>query len=117
MSERKWRPLFLSYLLRQRALVISIGALIGLATLLFVSTLLLTSPPVLAQDGNQLFLPIISGGGAAPTPGPTPGAPPVANDEYVVLGWNDLGMHCYNRDFQNLAVLPPYNNLWAQVIK
>lgn len=36
---------------------------------------------------------------------------------YVVLAWNDLGMHCYNRDFQNLAVLPPYNNLWAQVIR
>ena len=35
---------------------------------------------------------------------------------YVLLGWNDLGMHCYNRYFQDLAVLPPYNNLWAQVI-
>ena len=37
--------------------------------------------------------------------------------DYVVLAWNDLGMHCYNRDFQDLAVLPPYNNLWAQVIR
>ena len=37
--------------------------------------------------------------------------------EYVVLTWNDLGMHCYNRDFQDLAVLPPYNTLWAQVIR
>ena len=36
---------------------------------------------------------------------------------YVLLGWNDLGMHCYNHDFQDLAVLPPYNNLWAQVIQ
>ena len=36
---------------------------------------------------------------------------------YVVLGWNDLGMHCYNHDFQDLAVLPPYNTLWAQVIR
>jgi hypothetical protein len=36
---------------------------------------------------------------------------------YVLLGWNDLGMHCYNRDFKDLAVLPPYNTLWAQVIK
>jgi len=36
---------------------------------------------------------------------------------YVVLAWNDLGMHCYNRDFRDLAVLPPYNNLWAQVIE
>ena len=37
--------------------------------------------------------------------------------EWVVLAWNDLGMHCYNRDFQDLAVLPPYNTLWAQVIQ
>jgi hypothetical protein len=40
-----------------------------------------------------------------------------AEGDYAVLSWNDLGMHCYNRDFQNLAVLPPYNNLWAQVVK
>ena len=49
-------------------------------------------------------------------PKPPPSAPnPPA--EYVLLGWNDLGMHCYNRDFQDLAVLPPYNTLWAQLIK
>lgn len=35
----------------------------------------------------------------------------------VVLAWNDLGMHCYNPDFQDLAVLPPFNNLFAQVIR
>jgi hypothetical protein len=40
-----------------------------------------------------------------------------AADKYVVLSWNDLGMHCYNRNFQDLAVLPPYNNLLAQVVK
>ena len=38
-------------------------------------------------------------------------------EEYVVLAWNDLGMHCYNRDFKDLAVLPPFNTLWAQVIR
>lgn len=26
-------------------------------------------------------------------------------------------MHCYNPDFSDIAILPPYNNLWAQVIK
>jgi hypothetical protein len=41
----------------------------------------------------------------------------LAEHEYVVLAWNDLGMHCYNRDYQYLAVLPPYNTLWAQVIQ
>ena len=40
-----------------------------------------------------------------------------ATDDYVVLSWNDLGMHCYNQDFQDLAVLPPFNTLWAQVVK
>jgi hypothetical protein len=37
--------------------------------------------------------------------------------DYIVLAWNDLGMHCYNRDFRDLAVLPPANTLWAQVVK
>ena len=49
-----------------------------------------------------------------------PAAPPVptkAARDYVVLAWNDLGMHCYNPDFQDLAVLPPFNTLWAQVVR
>jgi hypothetical protein len=37
--------------------------------------------------------------------------------KYIVIGWNNLGMHCYNPDFSNLAILPPYNTLMAQVIK
>lgn len=36
---------------------------------------------------------------------------------YVVLGYNDLGMHCMNKDFSRLCILPPYNNLHAQVIR
>jgi hypothetical protein len=46
---------------------------------------------------------------AAPTPAPPTGV-------YKVISWNDLGMHCMNESFANLAVLPPYNTLWAQVI-
>jgi hypothetical protein len=46
---------------------------------------------------------------AAPTPAPPAGV-------YKVISWNDLGMHCMNESFANLAVLPPYNTLWAQVI-
>jgi hypothetical protein len=34
-----------------------------------------------------------------------------------ILGWNDLGMHCYNPGFSDIAVLPPYNNLRAQIIR
>jgi hypothetical protein len=39
-----------------------------------------------------------------------------AANTYKILAWNDLGMHCYNRDFADLAVLPPYNTLWVQVV-
>jgi hypothetical protein len=46
-----------------------------------------------------------------------PPLPPASAGQYVVLAWNDLGMHCYNPDFADLAVLPPFNTLYAQVIK
>jgi hypothetical protein len=36
---------------------------------------------------------------------------------YQVLAWNDLGMHCYNGSFADMMVLPPYNTLWAQVVR
>ena len=42
---------------------------------------------------------------------PTSTVSSTAADQYVVLTWNDLGMHCYNRDFSDLGVLPPYNTL------
>ncbi len=35
---------------------------------------------------------------------------------FVVLGYNELGMHCMNQDFSELCILPPYNNLRAQVL-
>ena len=37
--------------------------------------------------------------------------------EYVVLGYNDLGMHCMNQDFGDMMILPPFNTLHAQVIR
>ena len=40
-----------------------------------------------------------------------------SSSQYVVIGWNDLGMHCYDLDYATMAVLPPYNTLWAQVIQ
>ncbi len=42
---------------------------------------------------------------------------PQSETGYIVIGWNNLGMHCYDPDFSNLAILPPYNTLIAQVIK
>jgi hypothetical protein len=39
-----------------------------------------------------------------------------AGGSIVVLGYNELGMHCMNQDFSEFMILPPYNNLRAQVI-
>lgn len=45
------------------------------------------------------------GGGGGGTLGPV-----------TVLGYSELGMHCMDEDFSELMILPPYNNLRAQVI-
>lgn len=42
---------------------------------------------------------------------------PIPNSEYVVFAWNDLGMHCLNPTYDELVILPPYNNVQVQVIK
>lgn len=55
-------------------------------------------------DPFVIYLPLVTSG-----QNPLPG--------YLILGWNDLGMHFYNRDFQDLALFPPFNTLWAQVIQ
>ncbi|WOE70971.1 hypothetical protein RZR97_05200 [Hydrogenimonas thermophila] len=37
---------------------------------------------------------------------------------YRLLAWNDLGMHCMDgNDYSVFSILPPYNNLVAQLIK
>jgi hypothetical protein len=37
---------------------------------------------------------------------------------YKVVAWNDLGMHCMDgKDYSVFSILPPYNNLHAQVIR
>jgi hypothetical protein len=48
---------------------------------------------------------------------PLVAAPAMAGPDYVILGWNNLGMHCFSPSFKQMAILPPYNNLWVQVIK
>ncbi len=40
-----------------------------------------------------------------------------ADDEYMVLAWNDLGMHCITDFDRVFGILPPANTLFAQVIK
>jgi Cytochrome c554 and c-prime len=42
---------------------------------------------------------------------------PATSRQYIVLAWNDLGMHCLNPTYDKEVILPPYNTVWAQVIK
>ena len=30
-----------------------------------------------------------------------------ASQRYILLGWNDLGMHCMDGDYSIYAILPP----------
>ena len=48
---------------------------------------------------------------------PTGGINNTTSASYVVLAWNDLGMHCLNPSYDTAVILPPYNTVWAQVIK
>ncbi|MEK8034004.1 hypothetical protein AACH06_24535 [Ideonella sp. DXS29W] len=41
---------------------------------------------------------------------------PATGAPYKVLGWNDLGMHCMDSDYSVFSILPPFNNLHAQVV-
>lgn len=40
-----------------------------------------------------------------------------ASTVFKVIGWNDLGMHCMQENYSNMAVLPPFNTVWAQVVR
>lgn len=41
----------------------------------------------------------------------------VSTSNYVLIGWNDLGMHCISPRFKEMSILPPYNNLMVQVLQ
>jgi len=42
---------------------------------------------------------------------------PATSSDYTLLAWNDLGMHCLNPTYDTLVILPPYNTVWAQLVK
>jgi hypothetical protein len=42
---------------------------------------------------------------------------PASKMSYVILAWNDLGMHCDQDDYSYFMVLPPYNTLHAQIFQ
>lgn len=70
------------------------------------------TPPVRATSG--LPAASVAGGGVS---APARSGPGDVNTPFVVLGYNDLGMHCMNSDYSEIMVLPPFNNLHAQVLR
>ncbi len=43
--------------------------------------------------------------------------PHKADDEYVLLAWNNLGMHCISDSDPYWILLPPANDLYAQLVR
>ena len=43
-------------------------------------------------------------------------SPATASAKTIVVGANDLGMHCMDREFSIFCMLPPFNVVNAQVI-
>ncbi len=62
------------------------------------------------------------GGGGAPSDDGDGGGPPPGSSlggvagTVKVLGANDLGMHCMDREFATFSILPPYNVIRAQAV-
>jgi len=54
------------------------------------------------EAGGPIFLPLVTRS---------------LSPSFVVIGWNNLGMHCYDLQYNDLSVLPPYNTIWAQVVQ
>ena len=54
-------------------------------------------------------------GGGDTSSSVSPGAPTVSTS-HALVAWNDLGMHCMDNDYSVFSILPPYNNLHAQLV-
>ncbi len=55
-------------------------------------------------------------GGGDTGGGGTGGGGGGVSGDFALLGWNDLGMHCMDADYSVFSILPPYNNLHAQLV-
>ncbi|MCL4402399.1 MAG: hypothetical protein M1436_07035 [Acidobacteria bacterium] len=45
------------------------------------------------------------------------GAPPPTGAGYKLIGWNDLGMHCFDgKDYSIFSVLPPFNTIHVHLL-
>ncbi len=65
-----------------------------------------------------LLLVACSGGGSSGSDGDDQKNPPSSgvDTDNVLLAFNDLGMHCIDREFSIFSILPPFNVVNAQVV-
>ncbi len=61
------------------------------------------------RDSKYAAVITVTVGTSAPPPNASSGS-------YTLLAWNDLGMHCMDGDYSVFSILPPYNNLHAQLV-
>jgi hypothetical protein len=67
---------------------------------------------------SSLVILVLLGMGGSRSVGDEVNAVPITpQGEFVIFAWNDLGMHCLNPTYDSAVVLPPYNTVWAQVIR
>ena len=69
-----------------------------------------------------LFLAVIvaacgGGGGGSGDGGTTTPPPSTTTTDVTVLAFNDLGMHCLDREFSVFSILPPFNVVHSQVVE
>ena len=66
-----------------------------------------------------MFLGLLTacGGGSSGGDDNEGGTVPSTGGDYVIFAWNDLGMHCLNPTYDTAVILPPYNTVWAQVVR
>lgn len=70
-----------------------------------------------AAVGTVATVVLVGCGGSPGGDGADPMNPAAVVGNMVVVGFNELGMHCMNRDFSKLMILPPFNTLRAQIIR
>jgi hypothetical protein len=66
----------------------------------------LSIPVTVSQSSSDSGDGTTGGSGTGGTPGTS----------YTLVAWNDLGMHCMDADYSVFSILPPFNNLHAQLV-
>ncbi len=92
-----------------QTLAVSVN-LAGLAAGTYSGTVSITSGGVTQNVGVALVLSTSTSGGGG-------GGSGTGTGNYKLIGWNDLGMHCFDgADFSIFGVLPPYNTIHAHLL-